>query len=94
MWFLGYAKSGLPHVLQFLVDISTPASVLDRLSEALKSHMDREAAEFKSDSALVSFTGVGDPLKVQLLVCLDYSHNGKTLSNNFPACCIYMTVDS
>lgn len=66
-----------------MVDISTPATVLDKLSEVLKDHMEKEAAEFKTDSALISFTAVGDPLKVQLLVCFDYSHNGE--SCYFPA---------
>lgn len=70
-----------------MVDISTPASVLDRLSEVLQSHMDQQATEFKTDSGLVSFTAVGDPLKVQLLVCFDYSHNGEALCL-CSVCCI------
>ena len=71
-----------------MVDISTPASVLDRLSEVLQSHMNQEATEFKTDSGLVSFTAVGDPLKVQLLVCFDYSHNGESVCL-FSICCIW-----
>ena len=73
--------------LQLMVDISTPASVLDRLSEVLQSHMDQQTTEFKTDSGLVSFTAVGDPLKVQLLVCFDYSHNGESLCS-CSVCCI------
>ena len=60
-----------------MVDIATPANVLDSISEVLRKHIEAEAAEFKADSALVSFTSCGDPLKVQLLVCFDYSHNGE-----------------
>lgn len=59
-----------------MVDISTPATVLDSITEVLRNHMEADAAEFKSGSELVSFTTCGDPLKVQLLVCYDYSHNG------------------
>jgi hypothetical protein len=63
--------------MQFMVDISTPASVLDSTSQALQAHMDENLTEYKSDSLSVSFSASDDPLKVQLAVSFEYSHNGK-----------------
>ncbi len=62
--------------MQFMVDISTPASVLDSTSQALQAHMDENLTEYKSDSLSVSFSA-SDDLKVQLAVSFEYSHNGK-----------------
>ena len=64
-------------LLQFLVDISTPASVLDSISQAVQAHMDETSTEYKGDSLTVSFSSCDDPLKVQLVVSFEYSHNGK-----------------
>ncbi|DBA70449.1 TPA: hypothetical protein ACH3X2_011857 [Trebouxia sp. C0005] len=51
---------------KFMVDISTPASVLDSTSQALQAHMDENSTEYKSGSLSVSFSTSDDPLKVQL----------------------------
>lgn len=67
-------------ILQFMVDISTPASVLDSTSQALQAHMDENSTEYKSGSLSVSFSTSDDPLKVQLAVSFEYSHNGKQAS--------------
>lgn len=64
-------------LLQFLVDISTPASVLDSISQAVQAHMDETSTEYKGDSLTVSFSSCDDPLKVQLVVSFEYSHNGE-----------------
>jgi len=64
-------------ILQFMVDISTPASVLDSTSQALQAHMDENSTEYKSGSLSVSFSTNDDPLKVQLAVSFEYSHNGE-----------------
>lgn len=63
-------------LLQFMVDISTPASVLDGVSRSMRAHMDANATEYKPGSATVSFNSNGDPLKVQLVAGFDFSHNG------------------
>ena len=63
-------------LLQFMVDISTPASVIDSISQAVRAHMDANPLEFKIGSAAVSFSSNGDPLKVQLVVGFEFSHNG------------------
>ena len=68
---------GSVRILQFMVDISTPASVLDSTSQALQAHMDENLTEYKSGSLSVSFSTNDDPLKVQLAVSFEYSHNGK-----------------
>ncbi len=70
-------QQGSVRILQFMVDISTPASVLDSTSQALQSHMDENSTEYKSGSLSVSFSTNDDPLKVQLAVSFEYSHNGK-----------------
>lgn len=63
-------------MLQFLVDISTSAAVLDGISQAVQAYMDDNATEYKSGSLTVSFSSNDDPLKVQLVVGFEYSHNG------------------
>ena len=70
-------RQGSVRTLQFMVDISTPASVLDSTSQALQAHMDENLTEYKSGSLSVSFSTNDDPLKVQLAVSFEYSHNGK-----------------
>lgn len=60
-----------------MVDISTPASVIDAISHAMRAHMEANSTEYKSGSATVSFRTNGDPLKVQLVAAFDFSHNGK-----------------
>ena len=62
-----------------MVDISTPASVLDRIALAVRAHMDANSTEFRVGSAAVSFTSNSDPLKVQLVVGFEFSHNGMPL---------------
>lgn len=64
-------------LLQFMVDISTPASVIDTISHAMRVHMEANASEYKSGSATVSFSSNGDPLKVQLVAAYTFSHNGE-----------------
>lgn len=64
-------------LLQFTVDISTPASVIDTISHAMRAHIEANSTEYKSGSATVSFSSNGDPLKVQLVAAFDFSHNGK-----------------
>lgn len=59
-----------------MVDISTPASVLDGMSRSMRAHMDANSTEYKPGSATVSFNSNGDPLKVQLVAGFDFSHNG------------------
>ncbi|KAL3133021.1 hypothetical protein ABBQ38_006930 [Trebouxia sp. C0009 RCD-2024] len=61
---------------KFMVDISTPASVLDGMSRSMRAHMDANSTEYKPGSATVSFNSNGDPLKVQLVAGFDFSHNG------------------
>ena len=39
--------------------------------------MDENSTEYKSGSLSVSFSTNDDPLKVQLAVSFEYSHNGK-----------------
>ena len=62
-----------------MVDISTPAAVLDGVSRSMRAYMDANATEYKSGSATVSFNSNGDPLKVQLVAGFDFSHNGMSL---------------
>ncbi len=68
-------------MLQFLVDISTPASVLESVSQAVQAHMDANSTEYKAGSLTVSFSSNDDPLKVQLVVSFEYSHNGNAAVN-------------
>lgn len=65
-----------------MVDISTPASVIDTISHAMRAHMETNASEYKSGSETVSFSSNGDPLKVQLVAAFTLSHNGKSASTN------------
>lgn len=74
-------KNVLLDTLLLILDISTPAIVLDRLSEVLQTHMNHDTAQLKTDSGVVSFTA-GDLLKVQLLVCFKHSRDGESSSQS------------
>ncbi|KAL0055259.1 hypothetical protein WJX82_009568 [Trebouxia sp. C0006] len=77
---------------KFMVDISTPASVLDSTSQALQAHMDENSTEYKSGSLSVSFSTNDDPLKVQLAVSFEYSHNGVDGKRTEKARCGFLIV--
>lgn len=64
--------------LQWLVDARTPAIVLKSLIEVLKAHHEANPGEFK-DPPWASFTGAADPMKVQLSVSYELTHNGAFL---------------
>ena len=65
--------------LQFLVDMSTKALVLDSLSQAVQAHMDSNLAEYKAGSLSVSFNTSTASEKINLIVNFEYSHNGEHL---------------
>ncbi|DBA97213.1 TPA: hypothetical protein ACH3X1_014965 [Trebouxia sp. C0004] len=77
---------------KFMVDISTPASVLDSTSQALQAHMDENLTEYKSGSLSVSFSTSDNPLKVQLAVSFEYSHNGVDGKRTEKARCGFLIV--
>lgn len=77
LWYPPALYNTFQVLLQFMVDISTPASVIDTISRAMRAHMEANSTEYRSGSATVSFSSNGDPLKVQLVARFDFSHNGK-----------------
>lgn len=60
---------------QWQVDARTPGSVLEDLAARLRAHYDKHSGEFAAPPK-VSFTGTGDPLKIQLSVSFELTHNG------------------
>ena len=66
----------LPHVyVQFLVDHTTPASVLDAISKAVEHHYQQHPGEFDSKKSVL-FRDCSDPLKILLTVGFTFSHCG------------------
>ena len=60
------------------MDISTPATVLEALSDAVAIHIADHASEF-STSKSVNLGDCVPPLKITLTIGYEYSHNGKRL---------------
>ena len=69
--------------MQWLVDARTPAAVLDGLTAKLQAHYEAHEGEF-SKAPSVSFSGAADPIKVQLSVSFELSHNGMCLQSISP----------
>ena len=63
------------HLLQVLVDISTPAEVFDRVDAAVGAHTSLHLGEF-TGKRLVCARDAGDPLKYALCIFYEYCHNG------------------
>ena len=63
------------HLLQVLVDISTPAEVFDRVDAAVGAHTSLHLGEF-TGKRLVCARDAGEPLKYALCIFYEYCHNG------------------
>ncbi|KAK9802607.1 hypothetical protein WJX73_001744 [Symbiochloris irregularis] len=61
--------------LKWLVDAATPARILEELAVQLEKHYNANTSEF-AKAPKATFTGVADPMKVQLSVSFDLTHNG------------------
>ena len=61
--------------VQFLVDHTTPASVLEAISKAVEHHYQQHPGEFDSKKSVL-FRDCSDPLKILLTVGFTFSHCG------------------
>lgn len=71
-----YTHTGdISHVMQVLVDISTPAEVFDRVDAAVGAHTGLHPGEF-TGGRLVCARDAGEPLKYALCIFYEFCHNG------------------
>ena len=73
--------------VQFLVDHTTPASVLDAISTAVEHHYQQHPGEFDSKKSVL-FRDCSDPLKILLTVGFTFSHCGGVASLFMLAPCL------
>ena len=73
--------------VQFLVDHTTPASVLEAISKAVEHHYQQHPGEFDSKKSVL-FRDCSDPLKILLTVGFTFSHCGGAASRSWLALCL------
>ena len=73
--------------VQFLVDHTTPASVLEAISKAVEHHYQHHPGEFDSKKSVL-FLDSSDPLKILLTVGFTFSHCGGVASLSRLALCL------
>lgn len=59
------------------MDAATPGHILEALAAEMEKHYEAYTSEF-AKAPKASFTGVADPMKVQLSVSFDLTHNGES----------------
>ena len=64
-------------LLQVLFDMDTPLSTLDAVRDAVGAHMALNPGEFGPESLSSAINSMGNPLKMNLAIYFDYSHNGE-----------------
>lgn len=62
-------------LLQMYLDIGTPGSVYEALNERIAEHLGTFAGEFTGQFSAMNISS-GDPMKIQLGVFFEFSHNG------------------
>lgn len=56
--------------------MDTSVEVLDAVRDAVAAHMALHSAEFGADSLSSYVNSIGNPLKMNLAIYYNYSHNG------------------
>ncbi len=77
--------------VQFLVDHTTPASVLEAISKAVEHHYQQHPGEFESKKSVL-FRDCSDPLKIMLAVSFTFSHCGGVANPSRRALCMQSLV--
>eukprot|EP00891_Asterochloris_glomerata_P004863 jgi/Astpho2/4863/Aster-05797 len=75
----------------FLVDHTTPASVLEAISKAVEHHYQQHPGEFDSKKSVL-FRDCSDPLKIMLAVSFTFSHCGGVANPSRRALCLQSLV--
>lgn len=57
------------------LDIDTPGSVFETLNERIAEHLETFSGEFTGQFSAMNISS-GDPMKIQLGVFFEFSHNG------------------
>jgi hypothetical protein len=57
------------------LDIDTPGTVFEALNERIAEHLETFSGEFTGQFSAMNISS-GDPMKIQLGVFFEFSHNG------------------
>ncbi len=60
---------------QMFLDIGTPGSVFEELNERIREHLTTFPGEFSGEFSAMNISS-GDPMKIQLGVFFEFTHNG------------------
>ncbi len=65
------------------LDIGTPGSVFEELNERIREHLGAFSGEFSGQFSAMNISS-GDPMKIQLGVFFEYTHNGASRRHSEP----------